>query len=331
MTTLSELLRPDRITDSAPRNTTTRSRTRMAVDTAWPFPSEGATQGPPSIVDTLIAEQAPPVAPIIPEAAPLPKVMTFEESMGKILEGNVNPSAPSEAIPMVLYKDFVEVEVEPGVKRHIPYKALKEIIDRTIGTVETSTSIAGTLLPSNVYFMSQTERELRLMCYYPGGNRDMLYNEEKLHIVAPNIVIAYTLKREKEDWIMGTEIYMCTDLPISKLPKTFMAGPDASKGLYLLPMSNTYDAGNMCYGNNQMPRRFKENNLRGMDWYFRFLWETPFNNDLGIRAVRDVGVGDWYRLLAKLAKAGKGFPYKDLRNWRAIDGAVQSTSELGNN
>lgn len=254
----------------------------------------------------------------------LPKVMTFEEALNNTLNSS-QTSDGSESIPMVLHKDFVEVEVDNGVKRQIPYKALKDIIDRTIGTVETTSHIAGTLMPSNVYFMSQTEKELRLMCYYPGGNRDMLYNSSKLHIVAPNIVISYTLKREKDDWIMSSEIYMCTDLPISKLPKTFINNPDASKGLYLLPMSNTYSEGNMCYGNNQMPRRFKDNNLRGMDWYFRFLWETPFNDDLGIRAVGSVSVRDWYEELASLAKEGKPFPYKRLRSWRSIDGGAAAS------
>lgn len=251
----------------------------------------------------------------------LPKVMTFEEALSNTMNSSTAPTS-SEAIPMVLHKDFVEVEVERGVKRQIPYKALKDIIDRTIGTVETTTHIAGTLMPSNVFFMSQTDRELRLMCYYPGGNRDMLYNNDKLHIVAPNVVVAYTLKREKDDWIMCSEIYMCTDLPISKLPKTFVSQPDAKQGLYLLPMSNTYSEGNMCYGGNQMPRRFKDNNLRGMDWYFRFLWETPFNDDLGIRAVGDVRVREWYHELANLAKENKPFPYKRLRGWRDLNGGT---------
>jgi hypothetical protein len=253
-------------------------------------------------------------------AEALPKVMTFEEALEATV-GSSQAAGNGEAISMVLHKDFVEVEVEKGVKRQIPYKALKEIIDRTVGTGETASVITGTLLPSNVNFMSQTERELRLMCYYPGSNRDMLYHSNKLHIVAPNIVIAYTLKREKEDWIMAGEAYMCTDLPIGKLPKTFIAAPDSKVGLYLLPMSNTYSEGNMCYGGNQMPRRFKDNNLRGVDWYFRYLWETPFNDDLGIRAVRnDVRVSEWYNTLASLAKEGKPFPYKELRGWHAIDG-----------
>lgn len=272
-------------------------------------------------------------AQAVPEApAPLPpsSTVSFEDAIKNIVDsGQVPTTGASKGIPMVLFNDHVEVTFESGAKRQIPYAGLKELIDRSINVKEAVAEIQGMTLPSNVFYLSQSARELRMTCYYPGGNRDMLYGDNKMHIVAPNIVISYILKKENTDWIIQSAIYMCTDLPVSKLPKTFISAPSHSQGIYVLPMSNTYAEGNMCYGGNQMPARFKDNQFRGLDWYFRYLWETPFNSDLGIRAIGSVmQPTEWYGLLAKLAKENKTFPYPDLHGWRQMEGAVASESAI---
>lgn len=257
-----------------------------------------------------------------------PATQTFEQALESVV--TFQPNTQVVGIPITLFEDHAEVEIMPGVKKQISHTSLKEMLDRSLNTVEDKLEIKGMLLPSNVTFFSQTNNHIRFNTYYPGGNRTMLYNDRKLEIVAPNIVLAFSLKKDGADWLVESVYYYCTDLPISKLPKIFIDKASPAIGTYILPMSNTYDAGNMCYGNNSMPARFKDNNFRGLDWYFRFLWETPFNNDLGIKAVGSVGVSTWYSLLEKLAKAGTTFPYRDLRGWKQIDGAVPSTSELGN-
>lgn len=228
-----------------------------------------------------------------------------------------------------LCENYVEIPDPraPGGKKVISYEDFKVIVDRSLNTTETAIDIRGTLLPSNVFFLSQNQNNMYLNCYYPGGNRKMLYMDGSMEIVAPNIVISHILKVDREDWIVQSSKFMCTDLPISKLPKKFIESHSAQDGLYLLPMSNTYQEGNMCYGGNHMPARFKDGNLRGLDWYYRFLWETPFNNDLGIRAIGDsLSVRDWYHTLSKEAKAGKPFPYKLLRGYKSRDGSPAEAS-----
>ncbi len=262
----------------------------------------------------------------LPAASPLP----FEQAIAQVIESGQIPMEDFKGIPLVLFKDHVEVTLDKGVKRQISYPGLKELIDRSINVKEVVSEVEGMMLPSNVFFISQSARELRFNCYYPGGNKDMLFEERKMNIAIPNIIIAYTLQKDSKDWIVKNSIYMCTDLPISKLPKSFIAGPDKTKGIYLLPMSNTYDGGNMCFGGNQMPARFKDNQFRGLDWYYRFLWETPFNSDLGIKAIGGAtSPSNWYSTLAKVAKDGKVFPYRDLSGWREMEGAIPSESALG--
>lgn len=274
---------------------------------------------------------APAETPVASPEVPLPPTptVTFESAIDTIVNSAETVKQDFKGIPMVLFHDHVEVTLDKGVKRQIPYAGLKELIDRSINVKEVVHEVEGMTLPSNVFFLSQSSKELRFSSYYPGGNRDMLYDDQKLHIVAPNIIISHVLRREGKDWIVNSSCFMCTDLPVSKLPKSFISGIDASKGIYLLPMSNTYPEGKMCYGGNNMPARFKDNQFRGLDWYFRFLWETPFNSDLGIRAIGSVmSPYEWYLLLGKLAGEKKTFPYRDLSNWRAIEGAVPSESAI---
>ena len=248
----------------------------------------------------------------------------FDKAVALAFRNAGSTSSPS--ITINLCEHFVEIPDDKGIKRVISYEDLKAMIDRSLATTETVIDIRGSMLPSNVFFISQNKSNMYINCYYPGGNRNMIYGEKTMEVVTPNIVISHILKVDGNDWLVQSSKFMCTDLPISKLPKKFIEGHNSSDGLYLLPMSNTYQEGNMCYGGNHMPARFKDNNLRGLDWYYRFLWETPFNNDLGIKAIGDShSVRDWYSLLEKEAKDKKPFPYKALRGYKVRD----SVSEPG--
>jgi hypothetical protein len=269
---------------------------------------------------TPIAQETEPVAP--------PAVPTFEQAV----QAQNGSAGMADVLKLELFKDYAEIDMGNNVKKQISHETLRDILNKTLNTAQPqSETIKGMLMPSNVFFMSQTANRLHFNTYYLGGKRSLLYGDRKMEIMTPNIIISFTLRKDGSDWIIDSEAtkYFCTDLPLNKLPKDFINQISHKDGIYLLPMSNTYDEGKMCYGNNSMPARFKDNNFRGLDWYFRYLWETPFNNDLGIRAVGSVSVSTWYDLLARMARENKTFPYRDLRGWKEIDGAIPSTSELG--
>jgi hypothetical protein len=72
-----------------------------------------------------------------------------------------------------------------------------------------------------------------------------------------------------------------------------------------MPFPNYYDSGNMCYGQNVMPVEFK-NNLKGLDYYYDVIQQSPFNSDLGINitSYRD-DIHGWFLHLQKM----QGFDY----------------------
>lgn len=248
---------------------------------------------------------------------PIP-IKSFEEAFQEHLQ-SPGQIISMEALPITMFKDYVEVEITAGVKKLLTYEDFKLLIDKALNDVKVESSIKGMLPPSNMIFFNQTATSIQLNCYYTGTTREMLYGSTKMNIVTPNIILSITLRRENSDWLVNDTRYLCTDLPVNKLPKTFIQEVQPSKGIYLMPMSNTYDDGRMCFGGNSMPVRFKDENLRGLDWYFRYLWETPFNSDLGIRAIgSSMGVTDWYRHLAAIAKEGKPFPYTSLNRYKPI-------------
>lgn len=178
------------------------------------------------------------------------------------------------------------------------------------------------LLPSNCILMDRTKARMRLNCYYPSSKKPLIFqhsDNHKLEIITPNIIISYVLLKggAPGEWILETNQpkYFCTPYTVGRLPKDFIAAIDRPAGVYLMPFSNTYEGGNMCFGNNTMPRRFVENNLRGLDYYYAYMWETPFNSDLGIKAASVDSVKLWYTTLEALAKKNLPFPYRKLRGF----------------
>lgn len=257
------------------------------------------------------------------------KVKSFESELAELAELPANQRSRS-ALVVTMLQDHVEVEIHAGLKKQISYGSFKEIINKSLNQVDVETAvITGFSPPSSVFFISQSANAMSLNCYYPGGNKPLIYGSRKMEFAAPNIIIGFTLKKDSSDWVIASANYFCTDLPVGKLPRTFINSVDHKKGIYLLPMTNTYGGGNMCYGGNSMPARFKDNNLRGLDWYYKYLWESPFNNDLGLQSINNkVDPGKWYEMLDKCAKRNDVFPYVDLAGYRALDGSIPSKSVI---
>ena len=266
----------------------------------------------------LVPETVEVTPAVVVEEVPKPEI-TFEtlvEEAGKKSESNIS------FIRADLFVTHVEIETNPKIKKAIDYISFKNIINSLCQVQEEAVLMKGFLPPSNMFFFGQNADEMQINCYYPECVRPLLYEDgrgskhKKMDIITPNIILSIIFRKEKSsgDWIVKEVRHLSTPHPISKLPTTFISGPSKSHGIYPLPMSNTYGQGNMCYGGNQMPARFKDNNLRGVDWYYKYLWESPFNNDLGIRAIGDAySVSEWYGILAKCAENKEPFPYKYLR------------------
>ena len=77
-----------------------------------------------------------------------------------------------------------------------------------------------------------------------------------------------------------------------------------------------YHDGRMCTGENAVVRSLPEEDLRGLAALSEMAFNSPFNRDLGVRAVPSYNSdpAKWFALLAEKAAKGEGFPYNLLGN-----------------
>lgn len=245
-------------------------------------------------------------------------VQTPEQAYDALVKANSEkPSIEFDTsfISANFFSDYVEMDLGKNVKKCLSYPDFRKILNNVVHE-ESKEELPGILPPSNIIFFSQNAKEIRLTCYYPSSIRTLHYANRKREIVTPNMIISHILGKDGKDWIVKSSRYFCTDNPVSKLPKTFIYEVNHGNRIYLSAMSNTYADAKMCFGNNSMPVRFKDDNLRGLDYYYKFLWETAFNDDLGIAAIsRGSYVNEWYQTLVDAATEKKKFPYERLVGW----------------
>lgn len=220
-----------------------------------------------------------------------------------------------------LMEDSVKVVMENGLEKYISYETFQDLVADATRTLAQSKPMAGFNLPSNVFYFANSHQEIRLSCYYQSTVKPLRYYDRNMEVITPNIIISHTLKNERskgeKSWVVSSSRYFCTDKNVGNLDRTFIDQKNYNKGIHIIPMSNTYEDGRMCYGDNSMPKYMTENNLRSLDWYYQYLWETPFNDDLGIRAGSGgMSVKHWYEHLAAEAKKDEPkFPYDKLSNY----------------
>ena len=289
---------------------------------------------------TEIVELTVPTGPVlradsefILRAALLEGVIEEGSIDGNILkqileETDTTPQKTENFQSAIFMPEAVKITFGNGMEKYISYqeflRVLTSIVDNTQVTTKGGESF---MLPSNVFFFSHSSTEVCINTYYTARDSHLKFikpdtnKATSFDITMPNLILAITLTagRNKKDWRVTGSKYFCTDLPVSKLPKNFINSVRHSDHVFLMPMSNTYGEGNMCTGGNTMPSNMTENNLRALDWYYQYMWESPFNSDLGVRALkRNMEVHSWYDLLKKKAEKKEPFPYDLLTGWSAI-------------
>lgn len=183
-------------------------------------------------------------------------------------------------------------------------------------SADSSTSI---LLPDNLYRMSQGEKTLQLCFYYPERVGDVNYNGKIRASTIPNVIVTANFKRSKADepFQMSSVRYFCTSLKRTEFSGEAIWSPDRNRKITVLPFTNVYDAGELCFGSNFSSIKLPTNDYRPAAWLYNVLWESPFNNDLGLKALHadspyKYELAGWYKHLAERAEKGEGFPYKEL-------------------
>ena len=222
---------------------------------------------------------------------------------------------------IIMLEDCVLVMVgdtKSVVEKRISYEDFRDIIGGVVGH-RNQDNLEGFQLPSNCFYFARSSETIQLSCYYGERVADMRHNTKKYTVKAPNFVISHNLQKQGKIWRVTGSRYFCTNAKVGNLPKSFIWSVNGNQHIYLSPFPNTYSEGNMCYGHNSMPSQMADNNLRGLDWYYQFLFESSFNNDLGLRALStEPSIENWFKKLADTAKENKPFPYEDLRGFKAV-------------
>jgi hypothetical protein len=208
----------------------------------------------------------------------------------------------------IMHSTHVEFETPTGLMKALSFADFKCLIDKAVEATEIEEPI---LLPSNCYLISRAGDNMKLSCYYPAAIREIEFirrvdGKPKKHTIPfPNMILNFLLTKSADKWIVKSVYYYCTDKKLSQLPLRAVTTQD--EGVWNSPMPNTFGDAHMCYGRNSMPSGFVDN-FRGLDWYFSFLFSTPFNSDLNISCVKGTHPADWINELSGMTE----FPYARL-------------------
>ena len=221
---------------------------------------------------------------------------------------------PEEAKGMVhpginatLFDTHVELASEDGLRKSV---SIHDYVSALTNLVMEEGKSITVMPPTNCYIFSRSVSKLELACYYPGKLREITFMTDKITIPFPNIIISHSLSCSGDKFTPTITRYLATYKSVGQLPEKVLYKAEPQQGIWIMPLPNTYSEGNLCYGNNSMPRNIGSN-LRPLDWYFMMLYKTPFNRDLLIPSVSNSehrNAEIWMKLLSKQ----KTFPYKHL-------------------
>lgn len=250
---------------------------------------------------------------------------------------SVAPSEPevemvTETVQEALFlKDCVRVTIGAGkaeFHKFVSYDDFRRILTKVVGVRENQ-SKDGFALPSNCFYFAKSLDELNVSSYFPECIKTVSHyydgGTKKFSIIVPNMIISHTLRKagasaDDNTWEMYHSKYFSTALPVSRLPQDFIQNTNSDSGILHSPFPNTFDGHSMCFGNNNMPSKFSRGNLRSLDWYYQFLFESPFNNDLSVRGNKETSSPRaWFGILsaAAVAKDPK-FPYSIMTGYKDL-------------
>lgn len=257
-----------------------------------------------------IEATAPLEAPVTVE---VPPQLTPEQRVEQQLADMLSTRSLTSTVEMQevkLYPHHVELNVN-GIDKAISLMDFKQLIDAQL---QIESKLECMALPFNTYVFAKSASMIQLACYYPERKIDVKHQasrdygvKEYKGVLMPNIIISHTLKLDGSNWLVTDSRYFATNKQVKQLPDNkIIESKVDQEGLWRVPTPNFYDDGRMCYGQNTMPVKYSHN-LRGLDYYYAILSESPFNNDLGLNAAGFEGnPGKWFTHLQTVEK----FPYE---------------------
>lgn len=219
-----------------------------------------------------------------------------------------------------LYPTHVEA-ILGGIRKTISISDFKQILD---GFIKSDKEIENMQMPFGTFLFGKANGVIHISCYYPSRRAIIKHLDRddrtpsEFSVPLPNIVISHQLKQEGSSWIVQDTRYFCTDRKVTSMAEgEFIFSPNVEKGIYLLPFTNMYPEGRMCFGGNSPPRKCT-NNLNPLDYYYKLIEASPFNNDLGLRGVStDKTPKSWFKEMSEMTE----FNYTKLRGYRRHAGS----------
>jgi hypothetical protein len=261
------------------------------------------------ITPSASGESENPTIPAGPQQPPV------EEVPAKEVPAKEVPTKKVSAISVNLLSQNVQIEIAKGYYKYISYADFIDLLKRNADEGDTGESAIQTIYsPTGMFFFEKTKTRIKLCNYYEGGIRNVKYKDHDRPSVFPNVIITHSLVLQGNEYLVEDSRYYATKSSLAETSRNFIT---TSFGVSILPFTNIYENGRMCYGNNIKISKFKLPDLRGLHSYYQLLFDAPFNDDLGLTALvpkwRDDVFSKWYSHLAKLATENKPFPYEDLR------------------
>lgn len=244
---------------------------------------------------------------------------------------NIETSAPAVNIAASKEEDFIQISgitvdlLEESVRitlgngfyKFISYPDFINSLSTSISSDSVTGSLQDYILAPNTFFLSVSQDRVEMSMYYPECHRNLIYGNHTRPSVIPNIVISHGLKRQSGDeWRVVDTKYWTTNKQLSEINRKCYLR-DKPAYFSIMPFTNVYTDGNLCYGSNVRIINVKLPDFRPLHWYYEMLFTSPFNNDLGISALKNSSpyrgnYPGWYDHLAKLATEKTPFPYDQL-------------------
>jgi Prokaryotic E2 family D len=260
-----------------------------------------------------------------------PTIATVSDQSEEFLIDQSMPKVENrQALAIDILKECARINYSNGFSKLVSFDDLVNTLANAIGSDKISSEMTSLSLPPNVFLCEVNESYLNIACFHEGGIRGVNFNDNIQDRITPNVIIYFKLSRgstSKSEWIHESTRYFCTDVGLSEVPREFVNSVNKDKRIFLLPFPNMYASGEMCTGQNQLPKKFLNGDLRSLKWHFDMVWSSPFNYDLGIRSLKDDsvyldghrGIDKWFVHLAKIAEdPSPKFPFAELRGWREI-------------
>lgn len=224
-----------------------------------------------------------------------------------------------QGIPIDLLEESVRITLGPSFYKFVSYvdfiSSLRSLIDKDTN----SSKLQEYILAPNTFHLSVGLDRIEMSMFYPECVRDLIYGSAQRKSVIPNIIISHALKLQSgTDWRVVDTKYWSTNKTLPEIVrKSYLSASGKPAYLSIMPFTNVYTDGNLCFGSNVRILNIKGGDFKPLHWYYEMLFTSPFNNDLGISALKSSSpyrsdIAAWYKHLADLATKKEPFPYEQL-------------------